>query len=66
MLTPNYTNSPDIRILSLTWERLTDRRVERKNKRNNEETKDNGEAKDHSLDPSLGGISPPAGDRGRR
>lgn len=57
MLTPNYTNSPDIRILSLTWERLTDRRVERKN---NEETKD------HSPDPSLGGVSPPAGDRERR
>lgn len=62
MLTPNYTNSPDIRILSLTWERLTDRRVERKN----EERKNNEETKDHSPDPSLGGISPPAGDRGRR
>ena len=24
MLIPNYTNSPDIRILSLTWERLTE------------------------------------------
>lgn len=43
MLIPNYTNSPDIRILSLTWERLTDRRVERKK---NEETEDNEEAKD--------------------
>ena len=63
MLIPNYTNSPDIRILSLTWERLTGRRVERKK---NEETEDNGEAKNHSPDPSLGGISPPAGDRGRR
>ena len=63
MLTPNYTNSPDIRILSLAWERLTDRGVERKK---DEETKDNGETKDHSPDPSLGSISPPAGDRGRR
>ena len=66
MLTPNYTNSSDIRILSLIWERLTDRGVERKNEKNNEETKDDGEAKDHSPDPSLGGIFPPAGDRGRR
>ena len=61
-MTPNYTNSPDIRILSLTWERLTGRRVERKK---NEETRNNEETKDHSPDPSLGGISPPAGDRGR-
>lgn len=58
MLTPNYTNSPDIRILSLTWERIMG--VERKNEENNEDTKD------HSPDPSLGGISPSAGDRGRR
>lgn len=63
MLTPNYTNSPDIRILSLTWERITDRGVERKK---DEETKDNGEAKNHSPDPSLDGVSPPAGNRGRR
>lgn len=63
MLTPNYTNSPDIRILSLTWERLTDRRVGRKK---DEERKTDEETKDHSPDPSLGGISPPAGDRGRR
>ena len=61
MLTPNYANSPDIRILSLTWERIMG--VERKK---DEETEDNGEAKNHSPDPSLGGISPPAGDRGRR
>lgn len=63
MLIPNYTNSPDIRILSLTWERLMDRRVGRKK---NEETRNNEETKDDSPDPSLGGVSPPAGDRGRR
>lgn len=63
MLTPNYTNSPDIRILSLTWERLTDRRVGRKK---DEERQKDEETKDDSPDPSLGGISLPAGDRGRR
>ena len=60
-MTPNYANSPGIRILSLTWERIMG--VERKK---DEETEDNGEAKNHSPDPSLGGISPPAGDRGWR
>lgn len=63
------TNPPDYPALARVWmsilahkaggvaERV---RVERKNKKNNEETKD------HSPDPSLGGISSPAGDRGRR
>ena len=35
-------------------------------RKKNEETRNNEEKEDHSPDPSLGGISPPAGDRGRR
>lgn len=62
-MTPNYTNSPDIRILSLTWERLTDRGVERKK---DEERQKDEEKEDHRPDPSMDGVSPPAGNRGRR